>query len=143
MSKAEDQKKPGQSAAEQMSTADLEELLLRDFYSEEGGRFDMGELYQAAQALAEQKGYADSEADRSWERFCGRRFAFGADAVRGGEDGSMPSSDAALGRRHSPCSQRRLWRVAAMAVFAGLLLSISAAAGGVWKGTLALRIDEK
>ena len=144
MPKAEDQNNLGRAAMEQMSTADLEELLLRDFYSVESEASGMGELYQAAQILVERKKHTDSGAGRSWDRFWERYLTLAGEEDHPAEDGRVPSSDAAQGRRHSP-SKRRLNMALAAAALAALLLSVSTAAadGGVWSGILAWWTDEK
>lgn len=146
MSKSEDWSGLDRAALENMSAASLEELLLRDFHAPDGGMDDMSGLYQAACVLAARTPPAPSAADRAWARFVRHYLPSAGVASWYSEDGGMPSSDAAPGRR-SPVKRRWIRRlaVAVAAVCAAfLLVSAAAAAGGydLWR-LLARWTDEQ
>ena len=83
---SERQNGPDRASLEQMSTASLEELLLRDFHTREHSEDGMGELYQAAQVLAGREPDDSAAADRAWERFQCRYLPFVNDASALSED---------------------------------------------------------
>lgn len=128
---------------ERMSTAELEELLLRDFHAPERVGEDMSGLYQAAQVLAEREPDGSAAANRAWEDFRENYLPFVESGGLCAEDGVPPSSDAAPGRRHSPL---RRWGLRAAAAAAVVLLSVSATAAAGSRGLeglLALWTDER
>jgi len=75
---------------EQMSTADLEKMLLEDFDSPDHREAGMASLYTAAQILAEREPRGRSAADRAWERFRENYLPFAEALV---VDGTSPSTD--------------------------------------------------
>ena len=134
MSKLERQGDGNRVELEQMSTAELEELLRRDFHAPEGGARDMDELYRAAQVLAGRE-LDPAGADRAWEQFQKDYLPFAQARSAHYEDGGAPSSDAAPRRRRALLP--RWWRGGLVAALAFLLLSasVAAAAGGpdLWR----------
>lgn len=128
---------------ERMSTAALEDLLLRDFHAPERGENDMSGLYQAARVLAEREPDCAGAADLAWEIFQEKYLPFAVPDSPQPEDGEAPSSDAAHGRRHAPL-RRWLW-VAVAAAALCVLLSVSVAAANNWNlgKILALWTDER
>lgn len=122
---------------EQMSTAGLEKLLLQDFQDPESGEDRMEQLYYAAQLLAERTPGSNADTDRAWADFQEKYLPFAEARSAHYEDGAIPSSDAAPGRRPSHLRKWSVRGILAAAALAILLLSVSvaAAAGGhsLWK----------
>lgn len=127
---------------EQMSTANLEEMLLQDFQDAEGGEEHVDELYYAARLLAERDPHPNTAPNRAWEIFQKKYLPFAEARSTRYENGAAPSSCAAPKRCRS-----RLWRwnVRSILVAAALaiLLSAAAAAAGhdLWQA-LARWTDE-
>ena len=122
---------------EQMSTANLEKLLLQDFQDPESCEDRMEQLYYAAQLLAERTPDSNADTDRAWADFQEKYLPFAEARSAHYEDGMAPSSDAAPGRRPSRLRKWSVRGILAAAALALLLLSVSvaAAAGGydLWK----------
>lgn len=127
MSRSEHQNDENRVTLEEMTTAELEELLRQDFNAPEGGAGDMAKLYRAAEVLAGREPDPGS-ADRAWERFQENYLPFGQARSALYEDGGAPSSDAAPGRRRSPFLRWRKRGLLAAAVLVLLLLSVSVTA---------------
>lgn len=131
---------------ERMSTAGLEKLLLQDFQDPESGEDRMEQLYYAAQLLAERTPGSNADTDRAWADFQEKYLPFAEARSAHYEDGAIPSSDAAPGRRPSHLRKWSARGMLAAAALAILLLSVSvaAAAGGhnLWK-LLARWTDEE
>lgn len=93
----------------QMSTADLETLLLQDFQIPESEESDMDEIFHAAQVLAEREDaqFAGTGADRAWEAFLEKYlpFAGGGDSLY--EDDETPSADAVQPQPLAQAEERR------------------------------------
>ena len=122
---------------EQMSTANLEKLLLQDFQDPESGEERMDKLYYVAQLLAERNHSSNNAASQAWMSFQEKYLSFAEVRSVRSEDGATPSSDAAPGRRRSHLrkwSARGLLAVAALAVLL-MSVSVTAAAHGydLWK----------
>lgn len=115
------------AAMEQMSTNSLEKMLQDDYYSLEYGESDMDKLYMAAQILEERRLDQCNSTNLAWEHFQESYFPF---IVMLSEDGDAPSSDDALGRRHSPLRQWPVWgaltakRSCALALFISVVAAI-------------------
>ena len=125
------------AALEEMSTANLEKLLLRDFQDPEGGEEHMDELYYAARLLAERNPDSNAAPNQAWEIFQEKYLPFAEARSARYEDGGALSSDAAPGRRQP---RFRRWGVRGMLAAAALvflLLSVSVAAAasghGLWE----------
>lgn len=137
MGKAEQWNHLDPADLEQMSTANLERLLLQDFQDPDSGEEHMDRLYYAARLLAERNPDSNAAPDQAWESFQEKYLPFAEARSAHYEDGVPPSSDAAPGRRQS---HLRRWGVRGMLVAAALavlLLSVSvvAAASGhdLWR----------
>lgn len=113
---------------EQMSTANLEKLLLQDFQDPESGEEHMDELYYAARLLAERNPDSNPAPNQAWEIFQEKYLPFAEARSACSEDGATPSSDAAPGRRQLRFRRWGVRGILVAAALAALLLSASVAA---------------
>lgn len=116
------------AALEEMSTANLEKLLLQDFQDPGSGEDHMDELYYAARLLAERNPDSNAAPNQAWEIFQEKYLPFAEARSAHYEDGAAPSSDAAPGRRQPRFRRWGVRGILAAAALAILLLSVSVAA---------------
>lgn len=116
------------AALEEMSTANLEKLLLQDFQDPGSGEDHMDELYYAARLLAERNPDSNAAPNQAWEIFQKKYLPFAEARSAHYEDGAAPSSDAAPGRRQPRFRRWGVRGILAAAALAILLLSVSVAA---------------
>lgn len=146
MGKAEQWGQLDPTDLEQMSTENLETLLLQDFQDPDSAEDRMDELYYAARLLAERNPDSNAAPDQAWESFQAKYLPFAEARSAHYEDGATPSSDAAPGRRRSRLRRWGVRGILVAAALAALLLSVSAAAAAtghdLWK-LLARWTDEE
>ena len=134
VSAPEEKKKREYSRYDQMSTAELEQLLRLDFYGSEGGAADLDTILYLSDLLARRNGPSDPEA--AWEQFQTkyRPYAHGRSLYdfEDGEDVS-PAKAEQVPPAVRPRRTRRLRRLAVLAaVLAALFLcGMAAQAGGM------------
>lgn len=144
MSVPEKSKQRDYSRYDQMSTAELEQILRLDFQASDGTASDLDAILYIADLLAKRNGPSDPDA--AWERFQTqyRPYADGRSLYDWDDGGGIPAPEAA---QTPPVSvrPRRLRRLAVLAaVLAALLLGgMAAQAAGVdILGVFALWTDE-
>lgn len=110
MAEIESSRGRNSDALAQISTADLEALLLQDFQSPESEESDMDEIFRIAQVLAKREGSpsAGTGADQAWEVFLEKYLPYAGDGTSLYEDTETRSASAeAVQHQHYDQAEKR------------------------------------